>query len=363
MKMLHLIPSLEGGGAERQLVMLAVEQAKRGWDVHIGLRRSGVHANLLLNSNVVVHQLGDLRGASIKLFVRIQSLIRALKPDLVQTWLPQMDVVGGAAALYCSAPWVVSERTSRLAYQKKRFYCWVRVCLVRHANAVVANSLSGACYWRELLPADALISQIPNAVDVAAIRSVASATNSERLNSKPGENIFLVVGRLTNEKAIEIIVKAVPLIPITSRVLIIGEGPLREEIKCSIRNAGVEDRVSLSPYKSAWWGLMKGACALVSMSRIEGQPNVVLEAMVAGCPLIVSDIPEHREILDERSAILVPPENPSALAAAMISLMAEPELARQRAECASDCVDHLTVQRAADAYQSIYEKVLSGGLE
>lgn len=360
-KILHLIPSLEGGGAERQLAMLAVEQARRGWDVHIALRRGGRHADLLHASKVVVHQLGDYRGASPRLFLRINSLIRELKPDLVQTWLPQMDIVGGFAALCNRVPWVVSERSSRLAYQGMHLYSWVRRCLVRYANAVVANSLSGACYWRELLPADALVFQVANAVDVASIRNPVPA-NIEFPNLRLQEKSFLVVGRLAPEKAIDIIVKAVCLMPLTPcfSVLIIGEGPLREGIEISIRNASIEDRVLLSPYREDWWMLLKSASALVSMSRFEGQPNVVLEAMAAGCPLIVSDIPAHREFLNEDSAILVPPDNPSLLAGAMISLLAEPELSRQRAARASGCVDNMTMHLTADAYESVYEKVLSG---
>lgn len=362
-RIFHLIPSLGGGGAERQLAMLALEQSNRGCDVHVGLRRLGVHADLLLNSKVVVHQLGNHRGVSPRLFVRINSLIREFKPDLVQTWLPQMDIIGGAAALYCSVPWVASERTGRLAYQERRLYAWVRCCVVQYANAVVANSLSGADYWRELMLVDTPVFRVANAVDVAAIRNAASV-NIECSNFL-SEKIILVVGRLVPGKALDIIIKAVSLIPIMPRVrvLIIGEGPLREEIEISIKNAGVEDRVYLSHYRKDWWGLLRGASALISMSRVEGQPNVVLEAMAAECPLIVSDIPEHREFLNESSAILVPPDNPSALAGAMISLMAEPELARQRAERASGYVDSMTIQMVADAYESVYEKVLSGGHE
>jgi glycosyltransferase involved in cell wall biosynthesis len=114
----------------------------------------------------------------------------------------------------------------------------------------------------------------------------------------------------------------------------------------------------MAPFQRDWWGLLKYASALVSMSRYEGQPNVVLEAMGARCPLVVSDIPAHREFLDEESAILVTPDNPALLAEAIISLLSDPVSAKRRAERAFRYVDGLTIQVAADAYDSVYEKII-----
>jgi glycosyltransferase involved in cell wall biosynthesis len=355
-KILHLIPTLEGGGAERQLTMLALEQAKRGWDVHIGIRRGGVHANSLNTSHVFVHQLGDCKGVSPRLLLRINSLLQEIKPDLVQTWLPQMDIVGGIAALWNTVPWVVSERTSRLSYKGICMNSWVRKPLVRYATAVVANSSNGVAYWRGVLPIDACVFQVANAVDMVAIRNAAYSESASFSRYK--QNI-LVVGRLVPEKAVDIVIKAISLLPSTLDVgfLIMGEGPLREEIEAGIKDAGVDGRVFLSSYRQDWWGLLKSASALVSMSRVEGQPNVVLEAMAAGCPLIVSDIPEHREILSDDSASFVPVNDSVELAASIKNLLSDPDAARKRAEQARSYADGLTIQLAADAYESVYTKV------
>lgn len=338
--------------------MLAAEQFRRGWSVHVGIRQGGGHLETLQTSGVIVHLLGDHRGINPLLLVSINALIKRTKPDVVQTWLPQMDIVGGLASLWNSVPWVVSERASRLAYQGMRLRTWARCRLARYANAVVANSSNGVAYWREKLPPDARVFQVANAVDVAAIRNAVSVRLAHSNGDMPN---ILVVGRLAPEKAVDIIIQAIRFVPVeyNIRVLIIGEGSLREEIGINIGENGLDDRIFLLPYRSDWWGMLKDACALVSMSRFEGQPNVVLETMAAGCPLIVSDIPAHREFLDEDSAILVPVDNPSELAEAIVSLLGAPESARQRAERASSCVDGMTIQMAADAYESVYEKILS----
>lgn len=356
-KVLHLIPTLEGGGAERQLVMLAAEQATRGWDVHIALRRSyGVYAQLLRSSCVKVHELGDFRNLNPLLFLRISVLMQRIKPDLVQTWLPQMDVIGGAAALWNGVPLVLTERASKLAFQSFSLLTWLRKMVGQRAKAVVANSAAGVDYWRDILPIDALFRSIPNAVDVSAIRSVEPV--SSHLIQKY-QKLILVVGRLSYQKAVEVVLKAIPHLNGKARicVLIIGDGPLRQELERLVQSLNIRGSVLMLSFQSGWWGWLKNADALVSMSRYEGNPNVVLEAMAAGCPLIVSDIPEHREILTDASASFVPRENSVELAAAIERLFADLDSARKKSELAKSYVDHLTIQRVADAYEEVYASV------
>src|SRR5262245_32180652 len=90
LRILHIIPTLEGGGAERQLSMLAAEQARRGCDVHVALRRPGVHAVNIRDRGVNLHELGDMRSVDPRLFLALRKIIRSVRPDVVQTWLPQM---------------------------------------------------------------------------------------------------------------------------------------------------------------------------------------------------------------------------------------------------------------------------------
>ena len=108
LRILYIIPTLEGGGAERQLFLLAGNLSARGAEIHVACRRGGVFLGQLREHGVSVHLLGEHRGVSPLLFFKIVKLIRALVPDVIQTWLPQMDVVGGGAALFSSIPWVLS---------------------------------------------------------------------------------------------------------------------------------------------------------------------------------------------------------------------------------------------------------------
>src|SRR5690606_20976046 len=125
-----------------------------------------------------------------------------------------------------------------------------------------------------------------------------------------------------------------------------------------IKRSGLSARVTLQPYHEGWWQLLGEGDALVSMSRFEGQPNVVLEAMAAGCPVIVSSIPAHQELLDERSARFVAVNDAAALAQAITELSADPHTASRRAQEARAVVESQSAEVICDRYLQAYEWAL-----
>jgi len=124
------------------------------------------------------------------------------------------------------------------------------------------------------------------------------------------------------------------------------------------RELGVAHRLVFTGFVENLWDLMKRANALVSLSRFEGRPNVVLEAMACGCPLVVSDIPAHREILDERSALFADPDDPAAAAAALKATLVCGDEARGRARAARVSDAGLPVEETARLYEQLYLSLL-----
>jgi glycosyltransferase involved in cell wall biosynthesis len=289
-----------------------------------------------------------------RLFLAISRLLKSAKPSVVQTWLPQMDLLGGFAALQGGIPWIVTERTAKAYYAEIPFFAWLRQSLGRFASAVVANSEGGANYWREATNGP-VITTVQNALDLKRIREALLASTDGL--SRP---LLLVVGRFAQEKALEVIVRAVSgLADRTSvNLVMIGEGAQRRAIEAEIEAASLSETIKILPYQPDWWGWLKAADGLASMSRYEGNPNVVLEAMAGGCPVILSDIPAHREIADASSAFFVPVDDVQELSRTIAKLMNDRQTALRHAERASARVDSMTIQAMADAYDAVYGDVL-----
>ena len=94
-RILHLIHSLSGGGAERQFSYLAPELARMGHNVHVAYSNEGPEKPEL--PGVVLHRLKSLSNYDPYLLWQLIRLIRHIKPDIIQTWIPQMDILGGIA--------------------------------------------------------------------------------------------------------------------------------------------------------------------------------------------------------------------------------------------------------------------------
>ena len=133
---------MAGGGAERQVTYLARELGRLGWDAHVAVVRRGPNWRRLEASGAVVHELQARGSYDPRLLGQLRRLVQAVKPDLIQTWLLQMEVLAGWTALSSRTPWIFSERSSAGAYPPT-----VKNVLRRHmagrADAIVSNSAAG----------------------------------------------------------------------------------------------------------------------------------------------------------------------------------------------------------------------------
>jgi glycosyltransferase involved in cell wall biosynthesis len=357
MRILHCIPSMAGGGAERQLTYLAAGLVQRGVHTHVALVRRGEHFQELERSGAKVHQLAASGNHSPALALIIHRLIQRLQPDVIQTWLTQMDIVAGIVARFNRVPWILSERNSAPSYArswKNRLREW----LGREASAVIANSQSGSDYWGKHLPSRVPRVVISNALPLDSIDETLPL-HPATCGVGPGEKLVLYVGRLHFTKNLPTLLHALKRVTgeLPIKAVLCGEGPERAALEQAIANLGLAGRVRLQGYVSDPWQWMKRADVFVSPSFVEGHPNTVMEAMACGVPLVVSDIPAHREFLDEHTARLIDPNAPDRFAQAILGALKSPEAARGRTVLARKrsqawSVDTMTVQHLA-AYSHV----------
>jgi glycosyltransferase involved in cell wall biosynthesis len=357
-RILHCIPHLTGGGAERQLAYLAEHSARAGHEVHIAYLTGGPAPTGLELAGVRLHPLAHKGTHDPLLVARLIRLVRRLRPDLVQTWLLQMDVLAGLAAFATHTPWVLREAISG-AFWTKSVKSQLRRWVAMTADAVVSNSTGGDAYWQSQKPHHRRF-VIGNAVAIEAVRA-ASPMSPTELGLSPDRPIIVSAGRLDEQKNLDVLIRALARV-VAERpayAVIFGEGPLRAPLEALIDRIGANGRILMPGFSTRLWSALKCAQVFVSISRYEGRPNVVLEAMACGLPLVVSDIPAHREILDAETALLVGHyEDPQAVADAVIAALSDRNSAAQRSERALARVLDAGVPRMAEAYERVYTTIL-----
>jgi glycosyltransferase involved in cell wall biosynthesis len=147
-----------------------------------------------------------------------------------------------------------------------------------------------------------------------------------------GERTVLSVGRLETEKNPLLLADVLARLDGNNwRFLICGEGPMEDELRGRLRELGVEDRAELLGYLPIHGGLMdryRSVNAFLHVSWTEGMPQVLLEAFAAGTPVVATAVGGVPEAAGD-AALLIPPGDPDAAAAALGRIAADPELRRE----------------------------------
>lgn len=309
-------------------------------------------------SGAVIHRLEARGNHDPRLAAQLWRIAGRTRPDLMQVWLMQMDVLGAVVGTVKRIPWILSERSCEMAYGPS-IKTWLRARVASTASAIVSNSTAGDRYWATRLRRSVPSYVIPNAVPLEEVAGVPQA-DPMTIGLDADARMVLFVGRFSEEKNVGILLKALRSVLITPGVVAVlaGDGPLVEIVRRLNAEYGLADRVRLPGYVENVWGFMKRASLFVSPAAFEGHPNAVIEAMACGCPIVASDIPAHRAFLGEDAAVLVPPDDPARLAKAILDVLANPAAAKERARRAEATVRQWSVERVAREYDRVYCEIL-----
>ena len=363
-KLLNIIPCLSGGGAEQQLRYLSNELASNGHEVHIAYLYEGKQFGAI-NDKISLHKLTAASNYDIRILFQIFVLIRNINPDVVQSWIIQSDIFAAIACPLLKKKWVVRESNAPSLRQGSSFKFFIRRLLMRFANTIISNSMSGYNYWKSVypmknnkliengFPIDDLAMDLKGDVEVQELdKNIAACLTGTAL---------LFVGRLEFQKNLDKLIAAISLVKEDGLNLIIcGAGSLEHELKDKVKHLDLSNNIFFigSVSKNVVYHLMREVDGLVLPSHFEGFPNVVVEAMLNKCPLVVSDIEPHRAFLDEKSALFVCHTDEVSIADGIEQLLQDKNSARLRVEAAYAIAERLSIKVMVEKYEYVYSNVI-----
>ena len=354
------VRALEGGGAQRDMILLANAMAGQGRDAAILTLAAAGPLRALVDPAVTVTEVpgGQLRSA----LPGLRRALAALRPDVVVSAEAASNLLTLAAARSLPSarrPRVVLREVSSASvsqrhdpYRQTRMAYAVLRLAYRYADAVVTLTDGALADLADNfgVPRHKLVRMASNAV-IADGAAAALPTDDEA--REPG--LVVSIGRLSPEKDHATLLNAFAMAdPDKARRLdIVGAGPLRPDLERLAHDLGLTDRVTFTGFVLDPFAIVRRASLLVSSSRFEGFGNVLVEAMSCGTPVVATDCPYGpAEILDGgRYGRLVPVGDAPALARAIEQALASrPDRSALRSRAAIH-----TVGRAADALGAIID--------
>ncbi len=359
--LLFIIPTLDRGGAETQVLELAKGHQRRGRDVAVvSLLPGGALAPAFKAAGIPVDDLGMRRGtADPRAITRLARLIRARGPGIVHAHMVHANLLSRLARplapqrLLVNTAHSVDEegRGRELAYRATAPLC----------DVMTNVSAGGTERYRQLglAPGRSLL-HLPNGIDVGrfVVADVVRAETRRALGIEDGTWLWLAVGRLEVPKDPVTLIRAFAASAGQDEVLLIaGSGSLARDAERAISDAGLTDRVRLLGERDDVPALLAAADAVVLSSRWEGHPMVVLEAAAAGKVIVATGAPGIVDVVeDDVTGFLATPADPDALGRAMARVRSMPDAARLRVIAAARrrLEDRYTLDTILDRWDGVY---------
>jgi len=380
-RVLFLLATLDGGGAERTVLTLLPHLRARGMDARVGLlARRGVLDGEIEPTQVVRARMApDWMSYAPspglgRLLVGVP-LVPLQQLDLLRQFRPHV-------AVSCTAAMNLAALLSTRAYGRDRV-AWV----LREGNntrAILESDTPGrlgrALRWRatELVyrapdrvvtisngVADGLVRDfgvrrdrvrvVHNPVDVARVSQHAQATGSMRVQSR----FIIGCGRLHRQKGFDLLLRAAArLRDADLAVVILGEGPERGSLEALARGLGLGARLVMPGFVDNPWAWIGRASAFVLPSRWEGFGSVLVEAMACGTPVVAADCDYGpREVLhDGKNGLLVRRDDAMSLAQAIQRILADPALGKDLAARGRERAMDFDASSIADRYTDLVQE-------
>ena len=370
-------------GGQQDLVDL-VGALDRSIDVHVALPGEGPLADALRARGAAVHPIpmgGALRRASrwdlarrpwlgaryvlglLRTTIALATLIRRVRPAVIHTNSMKAHLAAALPSSLLRVPWLMHVRDILPEGWLRRMIAsiggaWARkvVCL----SQVTADQFAGTRAARK-------VAVVHNGIAVDTYERGAD-TARDALGASAAEPLVGLVGQIAHWKGQDLFIEAAALVAgrHPCRFVIVGECLVPENeaefertIRSRVSELGLEERLVWAGWRDDMPAVMRGLDVLVHVSRLpEPFGRVLVEAMAAGTPVISTTHGSGPEVVGDDGGLLVPPNDVSALASAIESLVVDPERRRSAGESARRAARRFDISATARAVEGLYASVV-----
>jgi glycosyltransferase involved in cell wall biosynthesis len=358
-KIIHIITSLNFGGAERLLLDLARHLDKERFEVKVAtVVGGGLLQSEFEKAGVPVKIFEKKSKIGLGVIWRIAKYLRAERPDIVHTHLFGGDTWGRLAAILARVPVIISTEHNTnfdeggVKRMVKKLLSWKTKRIVAVSEAVRNYSVT----IDHLRPQKLLV--IPNGIETEKFAAVVS----KKFGNPP---IIGVVGRLEEQKGHKYLFEALNLIKTIPWILwVVGDGSLKNELEQLAKDLSLRERIIFLGARRNVAEILSQIDIFVLPSLWEGLGLAVLEAAAAGKPIVASHVGGIPGIIEDGvTGLLVPPKNVKNLADGLEHVLLGEGEAQKMGERAREVVrEKFDIHRMVAAYEKLYEELASARL-
>jgi len=357
-RVMLLITDLQRGGTPLRTVNLAKALRDQNVQPIVGslAPRGPLHDELDKLSISSFHC--DASGArSLGAFKRLAEIIASIDPDVIHASLFHANIAARLVGrLDRARPIITSTVTIEI---ERKWHNWVEGFTAHRSDIHVANSTAVRSHLLNVGFDPQRTVVIRNGLEIDGI-AVTAPVDLESEGLSAGRPLIVWAGRMDKVKNLQVVIQtAARMRASDAQFVLIGDGPERSRVAGWIAAKGLHRTVRLIGWRADLWAWLRSASCLLFPSHTEGAPNVVLEAMAAGCPVVASRIPPHEALIaDGATGFLVAADDVRGFASRIAGLLRDPLESQRIAESAAQMVrqNHdLAVISAqwADLYRSV----------
>ena len=348
MKILHINTEKTWRGGEQQILYLVNGLKKRGHDSIIVCQPDSPLYEKLRKDDFTVIPLRMLGGID---FLAAKTIAKQLSKgyDILHLHTANAHTLGALATIPFRNQRIVVSR--RVSFPIKGFFRRIKYWRV---NKVIAVS--------EDIKKSLIASGISHHL-IITIHSAIDLNRFSRISNEPSEPIVGIFAHLAEHKGHRYFLEAAKEVLSTMhdvKFLVVGEGEKRMELENLSKWLGINNKVSFLGFQEDIPGLMSG-CTVTVLSSIngEGSPGVLKESMAVGVPVVTTDVGGSSEIVEDGvNGFVVPPEDPHALATAMIKILTDNNLRKKMKLEGLKKVREFSVDIMVEKTESLYKSLL-----